>query len=86
MQDFMLALTAGFFLDLLLGDPEWLYHPVRLIGKYISWMEKMVREGVPAMKQFMEIKRAPSLEDTLRNAGNNKTPKNLRIKLNLAKV
>ena len=41
----------------------------------ISWMEKMVREGVPAMKQFMEIKRAPSLEDTLRNAGNNKTPK-----------
>ena len=25
------ALIAGFLLDLLLGDPEWLYHPVRLI-------------------------------------------------------
>jgi len=44
MQDFMLALTVGFFLDLLLGDPEWLYHPVRLIGKYISFMEKKLRQ------------------------------------------
>ena len=25
------ALIAGYLLDLLLGDPEWLYHPVRLI-------------------------------------------------------
>ena len=44
MRDYMLALTAGFVLDLLLGDPEWLYHPVRLIGKYISWMEKRLRK------------------------------------------
>ncbi len=44
MRDYMLALTAGFALDLLLGDPEWLYHPVRLIGKYISWMEKRLRK------------------------------------------
>ena len=39
----ILALTAGFLLDLLLGDPEWLYHPVRLIGKYISFAEKHLR-------------------------------------------
>ena len=44
MRDYMLALTAGFALDLLLGDPEWLYHPVRLIGKYISWMGKRLRK------------------------------------------
>ena len=44
MRDYMLALMAGFALDLLLGDPEWLYHPVRLIGKYISWMEKRLRK------------------------------------------
>ena len=37
------ALIAGFLLDLLLGDPEWLYHPVRLIGKYISFVEKRLR-------------------------------------------
>ena len=37
------ALIAGFLLDLLLGDPEWLYHPVRLIGNYISIAEKRLR-------------------------------------------
>ena len=37
------ALIAGFLLDLVLGDPEWLYHPVRLIGKYISFAEKQLR-------------------------------------------
>ena len=44
MKEYMLALGAGFVLDLLLGDPEWLYHPVRIIGKYISWMEKKLRQ------------------------------------------
>ena len=37
------ALLAGMLLDLLLGDPEWLYHPVRLIGKLISGLEKRFR-------------------------------------------
>ena len=37
------ALIAGFVLDLLLGDPEWLYHPVRLIGGLISRLEKRLR-------------------------------------------
>ena len=37
------ALIAGYLLDLLLGDPEWLYHPVRLIGKLISLLEKRLR-------------------------------------------
>lgn len=40
---YMAALSAGYLLDLLLGDPEWLYHPVRLIGKYIAWMENRLR-------------------------------------------
>ena len=40
----ILALITGFVLDLLLGDPEWLYHPVRLIGKYISFMENRLRK------------------------------------------
>ena len=37
------ALIVGFVLDLLLGDPEWLYHPVRLIGGLISRLEKRLR-------------------------------------------
>ena len=43
-RDYLLALGAGFLLDCLLGDPEWLYHPVCLIGKYISRMEKWLRK------------------------------------------
>ena len=43
MRLHLTALAAGFLLDLLLGDPEWLYHPVRLIGKYISRTEKRLR-------------------------------------------
>lgn len=41
--DFYFALLAGCALDLLLGDPAWLYHPVCVIGKYISWCEKRLR-------------------------------------------
>lgn len=40
MSDWIWALIIGFVLDLLLGDPSWLYHPVCIIGKYIGWMEK----------------------------------------------
>ena len=29
-------LTIGYILDLLFGDPYWLYHPIRVIGKIIS--------------------------------------------------
>lgn len=43
MNDRLLALAIGFVLDLLLGDPSWLYHPVRFIGRYISCMEKKLR-------------------------------------------
>ena len=43
MRDFALALAAGYVLDLLLGDPAWLYHPVRVIGAYISFAEKRLR-------------------------------------------
>lgn len=37
------AFAVGFFLDLLLGDPHWLYHPVRLIGWLIARLEKILR-------------------------------------------
>lgn len=33
---------AGFLLDLLFGDPGWLYHPVCLMGKWIGYLEKNI--------------------------------------------
>lgn len=41
------ALLLGFFIDLLLGDPRWLYHPVRIIGNGISFLEKRLRKWFP---------------------------------------
>lgn len=38
------ACGAGLLLDLLFGDPVWLYHPVRLIGNWISWAERQLRK------------------------------------------
>jgi adenosylcobinamide-phosphate synthase len=39
----VISLTAGFILDLLFGDPRWLPHPVRLIGRLVSWAEPRCR-------------------------------------------
>lgn len=35
----LLACVTGFILDMIFGDPIWLYHPVRLIGAWISFLE-----------------------------------------------
>ena len=34
------AFFLGFILDLLLGDPHFIYHPVRIIGNLIAFVEK----------------------------------------------
>ncbi len=38
------ALISAYILDLLLGDPQWFPHPVRLIGRLISGLEKVLRK------------------------------------------
>lgn len=45
------AVIAGFVLDLLAGDPHWLYHPVRLVGKLISVTERLLRKLFPATER-----------------------------------
>ena len=40
----LLACMTGFGLDLIFGDPYWLYHPIRLIGHLISFLEKTAAE------------------------------------------
>ena len=42
--ELLAVITLGFLLDQVLGDPHWLYHPVRLIGAYISFLEKGIRK------------------------------------------
>ena len=41
----LIALLAGWLLDLVLGDPSWLPHPVVGFGKLISWGEHRLNKG-----------------------------------------
>ena len=45
------ACVTGFLLDFLFGDPVWLYHPVRLIGNFISFGEKKSFAGYSERKK-----------------------------------
>ncbi|MBI5967501.1 MAG: cobalamin biosynthesis protein CobD [Deltaproteobacteria bacterium] len=38
-----IALTSAYVLDLILGDPQWFPHPVRLIGRLIRFSENLLR-------------------------------------------
>ena len=40
----MIAFGLGFCLDLLLGDPYWLPHPIRVIGNFIGVLEKRMNK------------------------------------------
>ncbi len=42
---YILPLLIGWFLDLLLGDPQWMPHPVVWFGKMISFGEKHLNKG-----------------------------------------
>ena len=44
-QTYILPLLIGWSLDLLLGDPQWLPHPVVWFGKMISLGEKHLNKG-----------------------------------------
>ena len=43
----LLAALGGFLLDLLLGDPSWMPHPVVLMGRCITALEKLLRNVFP---------------------------------------
>lgn len=38
-----LTIFFAYLLDLILGDPRWLPHPIRWIGRYISFLEDKIR-------------------------------------------
>lgn len=47
MRYSLLSLIFGFILDLILGDPRWLYHPICVIGNLIAFLEKRIRSVFP---------------------------------------
>lgn len=49
-MEILIAVIVGFLLDLILGDPHWLPHPIRLIGNLISKGEKAIRRLLPVTK------------------------------------
>mgnify|MGYP000131922454 FL=1 len=55
----ILAVTVAFILDLLVGDPKWLYgrlgHPIVWMGHLIAWLENWLRN--PKVDQNVQIKR-----------------------------
>jgi adenosylcobinamide-phosphate synthase len=38
-------ILLAYILDLLLGDPQWFPHPVRLIGRFISFWQNLLRQA-----------------------------------------
>lgn len=42
MAERIIVLCIGFILDIIIGDPYWLWHPVRRIGKVIELSEKIL--------------------------------------------
>ena len=59
------ALVAGFVLDALLGDPHGLPHPVRAIGKLISFEEGILRKAFPDTPESLRLAGAVMAADVV---------------------
>ncbi len=46
----LIALLIGYLLDLIIGDPRWMWHPIRAIGWLIDVLTKPLRGTGPAHK------------------------------------
>ena len=46
-MEIVYAALGGFALDLLLGDPAWIPHPVVWMGRCIAWLEERLRAAFP---------------------------------------
>lgn len=55
LKDRMLFLLAGVLIDMVYGDPHWLWHPVQGIGAMITFFEKVLRAAfrVPSEAKAM---------------------------------
>lgn len=49
MNDYLpVQIGIAFLLDIMIGDPRWFPHPVRMIGVCIEYCEKVLRKRVPS--------------------------------------
>ena len=51
-----LILPAAFILDLVTGDPQWKYDPIRLLGNLITYLERLIRKTRPSYEQNVDEK------------------------------
>jgi adenosylcobinamide-phosphate synthase len=49
-----MTFAAAYALDVAAGDPQWFPHPVRAIGKLISWGEAISKPGTHARADFIK--------------------------------
>jgi adenosylcobinamide-phosphate synthase len=56
LQEILLMLIAALVIDLLVGDPRWITHPVTVIGKLIRWFEQWLMSTVSGSPAFQRIK------------------------------
>ncbi|PKP60817.1 cobalamin biosynthesis protein CobD [Candidatus Atribacteria bacterium HGW-Atribacteria-1] len=52
----MKEVITAYLLDLIIGDPYWLPHPVRMIGKFIEYLEKALRKNNDQNQRTEKIK------------------------------
>jgi adenosylcobinamide-phosphate synthase len=53
----IIAFVAGFIIDLILGDPYQLPHPIRLIGSFIAKLEKILLGKIKERNEKKELQR-----------------------------
>ncbi|MBR6345616.1 MAG: cobalamin biosynthesis protein, partial [Lachnospiraceae bacterium] len=51
----IIAFIAGYILDLIIGDPHSMPHPVRLIGRLISLLDRRLNTGDERQKFYKGI-------------------------------
>ena len=52
VQNRIIVLFIAAAVDLLIGDPHWLWHPVQGVGSLISFFEKILRRIFPGFSTF----------------------------------
>lgn len=55
IKETLAAIGLGYLIDLLIGDPHWLYHPIRLVGNLISFLERWLRALFPKTEKGERI-------------------------------
>jgi adenosylcobinamide-phosphate synthase len=69
IKENIIILILALMLDFMIGDPYWFYHPVRIMGKFISFEEKLIRKHFKGKKMETLAGVALLLDTALFTAG-----------------